>query len=126
MFSAYDIHSGFPVAIKREPIYPNADMPQLLINEANAYKILGGLPGLPNIYHYGQEGEYFVLVMDCLGPSLKQLAGDFNRYGSLPIKNVVFAAVSLIARLEAVHERGLVFRDMVTLFLHTFLSIFSF
>ena len=33
---------------------------------------MGGV-GIPYIYYFAQEGEYNVLVMDLLGPSLEDL-----------------------------------------------------
>jgi len=37
------------------------------------YKLLMGGVGIPYIYYFAQEGDYNVLVMDLLGPSLEDL-----------------------------------------------------
>lgn len=57
-----------PIAIKLEPA--DAKPPQLLY-ESKMYKLLMGGVGIPYIYYFAQEGDYNVLVMDLLGPSLE-------------------------------------------------------
>ena len=42
----------------------------MLEYEAKIMKKLQGNPHIPDIYWYGVEGEYYVLVMEILGPSL--------------------------------------------------------
>jgi casein kinase 1 len=44
-----------------------------LYYEAKLYKIFEGTIGVPKMYHYGVEGDYNVLVMDLLGPSIEDL-----------------------------------------------------
>ena len=38
----------------------------------------GGV-GIPKIYWYGTEGDYNILVMELLGPSLEELFIDCNK-----------------------------------------------
>ncbi len=44
-----------------------------LQTEAGAYKALRGKRGIPAIYWIGREGEYNVMAMELLGPSLDDL-----------------------------------------------------
>jgi hypothetical protein len=46
--------------------------PQLLY-ESKIYRILHGGVGVSNVRWYGVEGDYNVMVMDLLGPSLEDL-----------------------------------------------------
>ena len=57
------------VAVKLEPI--KSSFPQLYY-EAKLYKIFK-TSGIPNMHWFGVEGDYNILVMDLLGPSLEDL-----------------------------------------------------
>ncbi|MCH91622.1 serine/threonine-protein kinase VRK1-like, partial [Trifolium medium] len=38
--------------------------------EWQVYNTLGGSHGIPKVHYKGRQGEYYVMVMDMLGPSL--------------------------------------------------------
>ena len=75
-----DIQTGEEVAIKLESI--KSRHPQLLY-ESKLYKILSGGVGIPNLHWYGVEGDYNVMVIDLLGPSLEDLFSFCGRKFSL-------------------------------------------
>jgi len=52
------------------------------------------LAGIPQIYHFGQEGLHNVLVIDLLGPSLEDLFDMCGRKFS--IKTVCMAARQMV------------------------------
>ena len=51
----------------------------MLQYEASIYKKFVDSPGIPKVYWTGVEGEYTVMVMDLLGPSLMQLFEFCNK-----------------------------------------------
>ncbi|EAA12872.5 AGAP008476-PA, partial [Anopheles gambiae str. PEST] len=65
-----NISTGEEVAIKLECI--KTKHPQLHI-ESKFYKMLQGAVGIPTIKWCGSEGDYNVMVMELLGPSLEDL-----------------------------------------------------
>ncbi|CAG9463119.1 unnamed protein product [Pedinophyceae sp. YPF-701] len=101
------IQTGEEVAIKLESI--KTRHPQLLY-ESKLYKILQGGPGVPNIRWYGVEGDYNVMVLDLLGPSLEDLFNFCNRRFSL--KTVLMLGDQMVSRIEYVHSKSFIHRDI--------------
>lgn len=95
------------VAIKLECV--KTKHPQLHI-EAKFYKMMQGGVGIPNIKWCGTEGDYNVLVMELLGPSLEDLFNFCNRKFS--IKTVLLLADQMISRIEYVHCKNFIHRDI--------------
>lgn len=62
--------------------------------EARVYKTLAGGVGIPFARWYGKEGDYNVLVMDLLGPSIEDLFNFCKRRFSL--KTVLLLADQLV------------------------------
>ncbi|KAJ6589122.1 kinase-like domain-containing protein [Mycena capillaripes] len=88
--------AGKEVAIKLEPA----------IAKHNPH----GGPGVPWVMWSGRQGDYNVMVIDLLGPSLEDLFKMCNRHFSL--KTVLLLADQLISRIEFIHTHGLVHRDV--------------
>lgn len=66
--------------------------------------------GVPNAYYYGHEGQHNILVIDLLGPSLEDLFEICGR--NFSVKTVAMLAIQMITRLQAVHEKDLIYRDI--------------
>lgn len=66
--------------------------------------------GIPQIYHFGQEGLHNILVIDLLGPSLEDLFDMCGRKFS--IKTVVMTAKQMLSRVQTIHEKNLIYRDI--------------
>lgn len=96
-FSGTNIQTGDKVAIKLEPV--KSRHPQLLY-ESRLYKLLnlgatgGSVVGIPSVRWYGVEGDYNVMVMDLLGPSLEDLFNFCGRKFSL--KTVLMLADQMV------------------------------
>ncbi|KAM0932515.1 putative protein kinase CK1-CK1 family [Dioscorea sansibarensis] len=102
-----NIQTNEEVAIKLENV--KTKHPQLLY-ESKLYRILQGGTGIPNIRWFGVEGDYNVLVMDLLGPSLEDLFNFCSR--KLSLKTVLMLADQMINRVEFVHSKSFLHRDI--------------
>ncbi|ORZ10834.1 kinase-like domain-containing protein [Absidia repens] len=78
--------------------------------EARVYRLLAGGIGIPSIRWFGKEIAYNVLVMDLLGPSLEDLFNYCKRRFTL--KTVLLLADQMLARVEYVHTKGFIHRDI--------------
>mmetsp|Transcript_98890 Transcript_98890/g.189800 ORF Transcript_98890/g.189800 Transcript_98890/m.189800 type:complete len:323 (+) Transcript_98890:97-1065(+) len=107
IYMGTNVQTGDEVAIKLESI--KSKHPQLLY-ESKLYKILAGGIGVPNVHWYGVEGDYNVMVIDLLGPSLEDLFSFCNRKFSL--KTVLMLADQMVNRVEYVHAKNFIHRDI--------------
>jgi|Transcript_79476 serine/threonine protein kinase len=99
-----------PLVIKLEAL--DAKHPQLLY-EARLCKILqggGSAVGIPKLYWYGIEGDYYAMVLEMLDWSLEHL---FNYCGRrFNLKTVLSLAEQMVSRLEYFHSKNFVHRDL--------------
>jgi casein kinase 1 len=102
-----NVHTGQDVAIKLEPV--KTRHPQLAY-EYKLYRLLMGGAGIPSVRWFGREGDYNVLVMELLGPSLEDLFSYCGRKFSL--KTVLMLGDQMISRLSYVHQKGFLHRDV--------------
>ncbi|PWU83149.1 putative casein kinase [Trypanosoma cruzi] len=105
IFRGTNIQTGETVAIKLEQA--KTRHPQLAF-EARFYRILnagGGVVGIPNILFYGVEGEFNVMVMDLLGPSLEDLFSFCDRKLSLKTTLIAGGADDCAHRVCPQQER---------------------
>jgi hypothetical protein len=84
--------AGKEVAIKIEPAIAKYSP---LKQESKIYKTLMGGPGVPWIMWSGRQGDFNVMVIDLLGPSLEDLFKMCNRHFTL--KTVLLLADQLVS-----------------------------
>ncbi|KAG8656422.1 casein kinase 1-like protein HD16 isoform X2 [Manihot esculenta] len=78
--------------------------------EWQVYSFLGGSHGIPQVHYKGRQGDYYVMVMDILGPSLWDVWN--NNSHTMSIEMVACIAVEAISILENMHSRGYVHGDV--------------
>lgn len=95
------------IAVKLELSKTND--PQLH-DEFRIYRHLAGTHGIPKVHWYGAQEECNVLCIDLLGPSLEDLFDSCGRRFS--VKTVAMLARQMIARIQSVHGRDIIYRDI--------------
>ena len=66
--------------------------------------------GVPNVHWFGVEGDYNVMVIDLLGPSLEDLLNYCKR--KFTLKTVLMLADQMLQRIEFIHSRHFLHRDI--------------
>ncbi|PVG02775.1 kinase-like protein [Serendipita vermifera] len=105
IFEGTNLLNSSQVAIK----FVGSEAPQLR-DECRSYRILNGCVGIPQIFHFGSEGLHNVLVIELLGPSMEDLFDMCGRKFS--IKTTCMAARQMLSRVQSVHEKNLIYRDI--------------
>ncbi|CAA7392274.1 unnamed protein product [Spirodela intermedia] len=78
--------------------------------EWQVYDHLKGCYGLPRVHYKGRQGDYFVMIMDILGPSLLDVFISIGQV--MPPNMVACIAVEAISILEKLHQKGFVHGDV--------------
>jgi len=102
-----NVTTGEEVAIKLEK--KSTLHPQLFL-ECRIYKAMQGAIGIPTMKWCETQGDYNVLVMELLGPSLEDLFTFCRR--TFTLKTVLLLADQLISRIEYVHNKYFIHRDI--------------
>ncbi|QCE02319.1 casein kinase 1-like protein HD16 [Vigna unguiculata] len=79
--------------------------------EWQVYNTLGGSHGVPQVHYKGRQGDYYVMVMDILGPSLWDVWNNSNSH-AMSTEMVACIAIEAISILEKMHSRGYVHGDV--------------
>ncbi|KAL8499183.1 hypothetical protein ACS0TY_022237 [Phlomoides rotata] len=78
--------------------------------EWQVYSAIGGSHGIPRVHYKGRQGDYYIMVMDMLGPSLWDVWN--NNSHTMSIEMVACIAIEAISILEKLHSRGYVHGDV--------------
>lgn len=107
IYRGINLVSNEEVAIKLENT--TSRHPQL-IYESKLIKLLQGGPGIPAVHWSGTEGNYNIMVLDLLGPSLEDVFNMCKR--KLSIKSALMLADQMISRIEYIHCKSFIHRDI--------------
>jgi len=107
IYFAVNTQTGEEYAVKLESTKSKHPM---LMYEAKLLKHLQGVPGIASMHHYDVEGDYHVMVMDLLGPSLEDMFNICHRKFSL--KTVLMIADQMLYRIEYLHSKNFIHRDI--------------
>ena len=107
VYLATTIKTGQNVAIKVEQ--RNGPESELLENEAFLLYRLKGF-GIPEVISFGRTKLYNILVEPLLGISILDLFEKKNR--KIDIKDICLIAIQLIQRIQWVHSKFIVYRDI--------------
>ncbi|XP_047086238.1 casein kinase 1-like protein HD16 [Lolium rigidum] len=74
--------------------------------EWQAYQTLNGCYGIPPVYYKGRQGDYYILIMAMLGPTLWDVW--YSQGQKMSFQMVACIAVEAISILAKIHSKGLV------------------
>ncbi|XP_010546534.1 PREDICTED: casein kinase 1-like protein HD16 [Tarenaya hassleriana] len=78
--------------------------------EWQVYNALGGSHGVPRVHYKGRQGDYYIMVMDMLGPSLWDVWNSNSH--AMSTEMVACIGIEAISILEKMHSRGYVHGDV--------------
>lgn len=78
--------------------------------EWQVYNILGGIHGVPRVHYKGLQDDYYIMVMDMLGPSLWDVWNNNNQ--TMSVEMIGCIAIEAISILENMHSKGFVHGDV--------------
>ena len=107
VYSGIEKSTNKNVAVKIEPKNPNGSY---LSNEIVFYNELSGSNKIPKIFWSGTEGEYNVLIMEELGPSLESVFRGNNK--KFPFSTVINLGIQMLYALEFIHDKYIIHRDI--------------
>ncbi|XP_057508947.1 casein kinase 1-like protein HD16 isoform X2 [Actinidia eriantha] len=74
------------------------------------WSTLSGSHGVPKVHYKGKQGDYYIMAMDMLGPSLWDVWNSSGQ--SMSSEMVACIAVESLSILEKMHSRGYVHGDI--------------
>jgi serine/threonine protein kinase len=100
IYRAQNIRTLEKIAIKIEPIESELKM---LKHETTIYQYLKGMKGIPTLKWYGRDNQYYYMVMNYIGFSLRS---------RLSLNNILNIGIQMIEIVERIHLKGLIHRDI--------------
>ncbi|KAG2145866.1 kinase-like domain-containing protein [Suillus clintonianus] len=111
IFKAHHVHDGTLVALKVQDV--NHECPTNRY-EQSIYPLLQGGEGMPRLWANGIEGKWHYLVISLLGKSLESIYRQNLQAGhqTMDLRSVCSIAIQVIARLQIMHNREVLHRDI--------------
>jgi serine/threonine protein kinase len=107
VYAGKHVETGSEVAIKLESFKV---MPPTLDSESIVYQVLSGCTGIPKWHEYGMKGKYNFMVIELLGPSLRNVFKSCDK--QFGMNTICVIAEQMITCLEQVHGKGIIHRDI--------------
>ncbi|KAM3515094.1 hypothetical protein MY11210_001332 [Beauveria gryllotalpidicola] len=107
VYSGTELRTGRQVALK---LMSSREDTRMIKDEAGIYAALAGGVGIPEVFWFGEEQDFYVLAHELLGPTLEDLFNYCGRRFSL--KTLLLLADQAIARLAYIHRKGFLHRDI--------------
>jgi serine/threonine protein kinase len=107
VFKAKHVRTGELVAVKIER--KNSESGSSLKNEARIYQYLSREPGFPTLKWFKSDEQFSYIVINLLVCSLTNLV---KNKGEIPIKNILQIGIQMIIRIETLHSKCLLHRDV--------------
>lgn len=111
IFKAYHVHDGTLVALKVQDVDHECPTNRY---EQSIYPLLQGGEGMPRLWASGIEGRWHYLVISLLGKSLDSIYRQNLQLGHqrMDLRSVCSIAIQVIARLQIMHNREVLHRDI--------------
>ncbi|KAG1743332.1 kinase-like domain-containing protein [Suillus paluster] len=111
IFKAYHVYDGTFVALKVQDV--DHECPTNRYEQA-IYPLLQGGEGMPRLWASGIEGRWHYLVISLLGKSLDSIYRQHLQCGHqrMDLRSVCSIAIQVIARLQIMHNREVLHRDI--------------
>lgn len=109
VYKCYDTKHSRIIALKTgDTSKPRSQ--QRMEQEYQVYMKLQGAPGIPKLYTIHRSNQIWYLSMECMGINLMKLWKLCNQ--SFSEKTVIMIGIQMLFRLQTIHERGIIHRDI--------------
>ena len=109
VYKCYDTKHSRTIALKTgDTSKPNSQ--ERMEQEYSVYMKLQGIKGIPKLYTIHKSKQLWYLSMECMGNNITKLWRLCKQKFSE--KTILMIGIQMIFRLEAIHNRGILHRDI--------------